>query len=100
MDLQPLVIKNLQEILKTLEAMTPLPEAGSPEAIADHKGWMEQHELICTLGRRAASLALMALPSEVAKAYNALEARKWTLLTRGYDTTTDPLHQERFVSHE
>ncbi len=100
MDLQTIIITQLQEMQKTLEAMSPLPEAGSLEAIADHQGWMEQHERICTLERRAASLALMALPSEVAKAYNALEARTWTLLTRGYDTTIDPSHQERFVSHE
>ncbi len=80
MDLETLVIKNLQEILKTLEAMTPLPEVGSPEAIADHEGWMKRSEQINDIARKATALALMTLPSGVAEIYNAVEARKYTLL--------------------
>jgi len=80
MDLQAQIIKNLQEILKTLEAMDPLPDSCSPEAIANHEEWMKQSERIRELSRKAESLALMALPPDVAQVYNQLESRKWTLV--------------------
>ncbi len=73
-------LEKLAEVLATLEALEPLPEPGTPEALADHDGWMRRHREIANIERDAELAAMMALPPEVRTLLNKVRYRKQTLL--------------------
>ncbi len=73
-------LEKLAEILVKLEGLEPLPEAGTPEALADHDGWMKRHKEIANIERDAELAAMMTLPPEVMLALNKVRYRKQTLL--------------------
>ena len=82
------VIKaRLQELLEELQGLQPVPKALTPEALADHEGWMKRHEHIVELGHRAMYVALMALPPDVQALYSTVETQKWHLLNLPTEAT-------------
>lgn len=83
-------IKHIRAILDQMNAMHPLPAHGTPEALADHEGWMKRHDEITELKREAEQYALCALPSEVGKALSQVSARMRTLLN-----LDPPLNEEK-----
>ena len=73
-------IKHIQAILDQMNAMQPLPVHGTPEALADHEGWMKRHDEITELKCEAERYALCALPLEVSRELGRVSARMRTLL--------------------
>jgi hypothetical protein len=69
------VIRHLQELLATVEGMQPLPNAGSPEAVAMHDAWMKQHRDLDDLLHTAEIYALCTVPADVEKMLGRVNAK-------------------------
>lgn len=69
------VIRHLQELFDIVEGMQPLPDAGSPEAVAMHDAWMKQHRDLDDLLHTAEIYALCTVPTDVEKILGRVKAK-------------------------
>jgi hypothetical protein len=72
-------VSQLQAVLAELEAMTPLAPPASSEAVANHAAWMEQHEQMRNLARKAEVMALLTVPPEIQKVLSEISDRQLAL---------------------
>jgi hypothetical protein len=73
-------VSQLQSILAQLNALAPLPKAGTEQAFANHKVWMEQSERMSLLVRDAECIALTTVPEEVKEVLRQINARQLALM--------------------
>ena len=66
-------IAQMQQVLHTVERMQPLPEAGSPEATAQHDAWMQQFHHLNDLEHDAEICALSTVPADVREMLNRVK---------------------------
>lgn len=73
-------VSQLKSILAQLDALAPLPKAGTQEALANHKVWMEQSERMSLLVRDAECIALATVPEEAKEVLRKISARQLVLM--------------------
>ncbi|TMC19652.1 MAG: hypothetical protein E6J34_14930 [Chloroflexi bacterium] len=78
--LQEIVGESLSKLLAEMQAMEPLPSAGSPEALANHENWMKRHREITSLYHKALYRAMHALPTPVRDLLDQIQEQEWKLL--------------------
>ena len=71
--------EKLREILDELNALEPLPVIGTPEARADHDGWMKRRRAIEEQEHNAEGYALLSIPPEVDVLLRRIKARRRVL---------------------
>lgn len=76
-------LDKMRKYLEKLEAMPILPKAGSPEAMASHKAWMQAHEEIKDIVQCAELTAMWTVPPEVAALMDSIRNRSYTLFNIG-----------------
>lgn len=72
-------IKKIQAILDDLNAQEPLPVIGTPEARADHDGWMKRRRAIEEAEYEAEQYALLSIPPNVATLLGQVKKRRRVL---------------------